>query len=1089
MAPPPHPAARADIVRVRLVGSFAASRAGDAEPVRLGSRKARRLLALLAVEPDRLVPLERIVDVLWPVDPPRRPGPDVATLVSRLRAVLGSAVIGSDRGGYRLGPPPYVVVDLDEAAALVAECARLAGAPGGTAAGARALQLLGAGGVLLDEPDAEWVREVRIRHERLLREARHAAAAAALQAGDPVAARDVAEAAIRQDRLDEAAHRLLMSAHQAAGEPARALLVYQGLRETLADELGVDPAPDTRAVYEAVLAERDSRPWPPAPAPPPVHVIGRSAEVGRLRSAWDAAVSGRSSTVLIAGEGGIGKSLLAADLAATVRRTGGAVLETRCYASERSLFLQPLVEALGPPLAALDPALLRAAAGARAAALAGLLPDLAEVLAVTDPGRTRPDVELQWAFEAVLAVLRALAARRPVLLLLDDLHNAGLATVELLHFLARRLGDARLLVLATVRAEEGMEALQALADVTHRLDVGPLDAAAVTGIATAAGRSDLAATIMRRTRGHPLFVVESLRAAVAGDSGVPESLQAAVLARLRSAGPETEEVLRAGAVLGATVDPEPVAALLEQTPLEVTRRCAAAVAGRLLVVTERSYEFANDVVQEVIYATTPAPVRRAHHRRAADVLSGFPEAVAEHAAAVQDWARAARALLVAGERAMNGLAMSDAQVLFGRALAAAERTADLELVGRARLARASAREALAQYPAAVTDLEGAVLAARQAGDRRLEMLALRALGGHAALAAGVGVDRCEAWLLESLRIAGSRGDRGFQASVLGWLAVLSTNRLRFDRAAELAGQAMRFARAAGTDHPLAAALDATKNMHAYLGQTGPLATVLDELMPLIRRIRDLRLLQWAVFESSFDMLRRADWAAAEQRMDEAIVLAQQSGHPAHESWYVAHLGWLARLQDRLDDAERLGRRAVELAGRFGHNWFRPTAAAFLARTLLARGERAAAAAVLGELAADAVAGVAEAHLLRRFAAEAEVSGAAERLAAAHRLLTGITAPEGTAWILGADTYLAVAEAWIAHGHPERARAVLAPLLAAAGTLGWLPVLAAAGVVDAQAAALLADPAAAAALARVAELADRHGMPGVSAAAHRVVVAT
>ena len=67
--------------------------------------------------------------------------------------------------------------------------------------------------------------------------------------------------------------------------------------------------------------------------------------------------------------------------------------------------------------------------------------------------------------------------------------------------------------------------------------------------------------------------------------------------------------------------------------------------------------------------------------------------------------------------------------------------------------------------------------------------------------------------------------------------------------------------------------------------------------------------------------------------------------------------------------------------------------------------------------------------------------------------------------------------------------MLAPLLAAAGTLGWLPVLAAAGVVDAQAAALLADPAAAAALTRVAELADRHGMPGVSAAAHRVVVAT
>ena len=74
-----------------------------------------------------------------------------------------------------------------------------------------------------------------------------------------------------------------------------------------------------------------------------------------------------------------------------------------------------------------------------------------------------PSTERRRAFEAVAAVLRGLAAERPTLLLLDDLHNAGLATVELLHYLARRAGGARLLVSATVRAEEGADLLDTLA--------------------------------------------------------------------------------------------------------------------------------------------------------------------------------------------------------------------------------------------------------------------------------------------------------------------------------------------------------------------------------------------------------------------------------------------------------------------------------------------------------------------------------------------------------------------------------------------------------------------------------------------------
>ena len=77
------------------------------------------------------------------------------------------------------------------------------------------------------------------------------------------------------------------------------------------------------------------------------------------------------------------------------------------------------------------------------------------------------------------------------------------------------------------------------------------------------------------------------------------------------------------------------------------------VTDRLLIVSGRDYEFANDLIQEVMYATTPEPTRLAYHRRAADLLTGQPESLARHAAAAGDWLRAARAWLLAAEDALR----------------------------------------------------------------------------------------------------------------------------------------------------------------------------------------------------------------------------------------------------------------------------------------------------------------------------------------------------------------------------------------------------------------------------------------------------
>jgi len=533
---------------VQVLGPFVVARDGVPVPAHeLASRKGRTLLKLLVARRGAVVPADVVAEALWGDRPPADPDANLATLVSRLRSVLGADAIAGDRHGWRFaGRYPRIVIDLDEAERLTAEAeARLDDEPAlaGAAAG-HALGLLGRGPVMADEPDADWAEPVRREAERLAGRARRAAWQAALAVGDLGGALGHARAAVAADPLDETAHRAVMLAHARAGEAAAALAAYERLRETLADELGADPGPETQALHLAVLrgdpppaaaAARSAmaRPGPAArraPAGPSgqaveVGFVGRERELGELARAWAAAAERRPGLVLVTGEAGIGKTRLVQEAAELARSTGGLVAHARCYEAERSLFLQPLAEAVRAVAVALPPARLAAAAGATAGALAELVPEVRRVLDLPPYDRAAPELERRRAFEAVTAFARGLALQQPLLLAVDDLHQAGASTVELLHFLMRRLagrtaGD-RLLVVATVRAEEGAEALAALAGAGSVLELGPLPPPAVAELARRYGVAELATPVLERTRGHTLFAVEALRAAAEGERWGP----------------------------------------------------------------------------------------------------------------------------------------------------------------------------------------------------------------------------------------------------------------------------------------------------------------------------------------------------------------------------------------------------------------------------------------------------------------------------------------------------------------------------------------------------------------------------------------
>jgi DNA-binding SARP family transcriptional activator len=1072
-------------VELRLAGTFGVVRDGtELSGGELGSRKSRTLLKVLAVERPGLVGVDRIVEVLWADEPPAAPEQNVASLVSRLRGVLGPGVILGGRQGYRLAGSPVVSVDLDTAARYCEQAERkLAGSPAiALAAAERAVGLLAGDIALADEPYSAWVDPARNELRGLLRRARLAAAEAALATDDaPIAAR-YAEAAMAADPLDELAHRWYMSACAAAGEPAKALLAYAALRERLASELGADPAPPTQELHLAIL--RDQPGEPPDRRQAPVRpdrrtrvLAGRDTETAALREAWGRAVAADAGVVMIVGEAGIGKTALAQGLAAEAAEDGATVLQTRCYEAERSLFLQPVVEALAPVAATLTASALQQLLGEHGPAASALLPEVAALLGPPPSWRGSPGMERRRSFEAMTALLAGLAERAPVLLVVDDLQYAGQSTAEFIHYLSRHMPGSRLLVAVTVRAEHDQQTGAALASVASVVEVGPLGAAAVEQLAREAGQGALADSILQRTGGHTLFVVEVLRALASGDAGIPESLRSAVQARVRQVGAPVETLLRAASVLGAAIDPLTLGELLQLAPAEAVERCERALLARLLVVSGRDYEFANDLIREVLYATTPEPTRLAYHRRAADLLTGQPEALARHAAAAEDWPRAARAWLLAAEDAMRRYAASDAITLSTQALDAAERVGDAEVRARALVVRARARDTAGANDAALADLTEGLATARAAGDRRLEMLALRYLGGD--FSATRGLPTATSYLETGLRIAMSLGDRASEADLLARLAVLAENRLRLDAALQYGRRAVAAGRASADERALAAGLDGLKGACVHVGDAQGLTAVLAELKPLLRRLGDLTRLQWAEFDSAFPFIAAADWDQAIATMETAIEVNRRGGYPSWAAVYTMYLGWLARLRGRDDEALTLGRRALELTEQHEHLWLEAAGCAMLGTTLLLTGNRAGAIELLERGLAAGSAGGGEANLLRCAAPLAEATGSPTVLADADRLLEQASIPAGGAWVYGEDAYLSLARAWLGGGNPERARTVLAPLLAVAERVPWIATLAAALAVDGRALLRMGeDDQARAHLLRAELLASRHGLPHV-----------
>jgi DNA-binding CsgD family transcriptional regulator len=352
--------------------------------------------------------------------------------------------------------------------------------------------------------------------------------------------------------------------------------------------------------------------------------VGRARELGELGRALEPTRAGSGTAVLVAGEAGIGKTRLASELGARARDQGFEILLGRSIdLVGTELPYQPFVEALRP-LGGL-PRADREAAGS----------------------------QLQ-VFQDVLELLGERAAAAPVLLVLEDLHWADTSTLDLVVFLAHNLGDRRVLLLATYRADEPSSAgrVRRLADGVRRsgaalvLELGPLGREELTALlearADAPPPAALADAIVVRSEGNPFFAQELLAAAGDRDGQLPPGLRELLLQRTARLDPATQGLLRVAAAVGRDVGYPLLRAAAGLPEGELRASLRRAVEHGVLVADQAagSFGFRHALLAEAVYATILPGEREELHARLAQELTRGDAAAAELA---PHWAAAGRA--------------------------------------------------------------------------------------------------------------------------------------------------------------------------------------------------------------------------------------------------------------------------------------------------------------------------------------------------------------------------------------------------------------------------------------------------------------
>jgi len=693
--------------------------------------------------------------------------------------------------------------------------------------------------------------------------------------------------------------------------------------------------------------------------------VGRQAELRALRRQLADAGRGTGGLALLAGEPGIGKTRLVAELAERAERDGWTVLAGHAYDTAGMPPYLPFREALQPYLRDCPLDALTTLLGGDASELARLLPEVHARLPhpAALPPATPAEARYR-LFEAVSDVLLRLArapGRAGLLLCLDDLHWADEATLLLLEHLGRRLAGAPLLVVVAYRDTEvaanphlahTLTQLLRLPDVgVQRLGLARLPPAAVAellrGLSAREPPAALVDVLVAQTEGNPFFLGELYHSlAEAGrlvdaagawrtdfsvvEGDVPHTVRLVIEQRLGRLSAECRDVLARAAVIGRDFAFSLLEAVSDGGALEAVEEAQRASlvhgtpGGR-----EARYRFAHELIRQTMLAGLARPRRQRLHLRVAQALAptaadpgGLAAEIAYHLFEAGEAAEAGetvRYLTLAADQAVAIAAVDEGLQLYEKALRVVagmapgdeRRALDSELRAKRGLAYAS----LGRWASARAELETALAAHPEPDARRAELLVHLCQSSFWSL--DDPRDQLHRHADEAVALARAVARPDLVVAAIGWQATADS------AAGDLSAAAGGFARALAQAEEAAVAAPpfALQYFSLLLYWTGRLVEATrrgGEAIERFRQLNDVAGLVIVLPSQGLALAARGRYEEAERNFHEAVQLGRRHGISTSLARAIAmsagpHL-------DTFDyvGAEELAEEARDVARTFAH---------------------------------------------------------------------------------------------------------------------------------------------------------------------------
>ncbi|MFJ3666979.1 BTAD domain-containing putative transcriptional regulator [Streptomyces sp. NPDC090106] len=782
-------------LRLQILGPLRIWRDGvELDP---GPRQQSYLLAILLARAGRPISTSELVDLIWGEDVPASAVNILQKYVGALRRLLEPSRPVREAGSflhrrgnsYLFAPGPTSLDLVAFREGVDAARAALTGHEREAALGhyvsALGLWHGSAGDGIADGiADGTAATTVFAALDNEFYDACTAAAELAVSVDQPERVLTALQLAASMGPFNEPVLAALVGVLGATGRQAEALAVFRQVRDRLADELGIDPGPALEDAQQRILTQPR--------ASPPVReeartvgraasatLIGRTEELATLRHLVERALAGDTAIGIVEGEPGAGKTRLLEEAAAVAGELGALTVWGSCLEGDGTPAMWPWEQALDRLVRSLPDA----------AAEQWLTGGLASLLTARDDStRELPDGNAQFRlFEQVVALVRQASARRPTLLVLDDLQWADATSLQLLQHLTERLphGTAIVGALRDRAPTVGPVLSRVLAAVSRRpghrrFRLGPLAPAHVAQLIRHEAGQDpgdaVARAIHARTSGNPFFVRELSRlltgAGAIGDHendgdgesgaegvtpmplGVPSTVHDVVRDRMSGLDDRARALLQVAAVIGRDVDLRLLSRATGVGVADCLDRLEPLHTLGLLEPGPRdpsSLRFAHDLVRESVSETATRQQATRLHLRVADALEQIhadDEDVAERLA-YHLWAagplaepvRAAQALIRAGRRAAAKLAFESAHRQLHSAVQLTRASGLMELEFSALTLLAIVVRRQAGYDASTFDLlDRAEYLARTLGREAeaADFLFIRTMGAYTSIEQGRG---------------------------------------------------------------------------------------------------------------------------------------------------------------------------------------------------------------------------------------------------------------------------------------------------------------------------------------------------------------